>query len=117
MSDQSPFDRRPDPVLGQAIREALAVDDSVGFVRRVLERAAAPTWWEVLGSWARPGIAAALLLAAGGGFWLGRATRGAGPPVVLEEFSDSAAGGAMTALLTSVTPPGVDVLFAVNENE
>jgi hypothetical protein len=79
MTDHSPFDRARDAALGAALGDVLAVGDDAAFVRRVLERAGAPeTWWEVLEGWARPGMAAALLLVAAGAFLLGRAVGPAG---------------------------------------
>jgi len=57
------FDHRPDSLLGEALREALATTDEAAFVQRVLARMPqqtdAESWWEVLGAWARPGLAAA----------------------------------------------------------
>jgi hypothetical protein len=70
----SNFDHSPDPVLGEALREVLAVGDDPAFVHRVTARlGAADTWWQVLGAWARPGMVAALLTVAAGGFLFGRA--------------------------------------------
>ena len=73
MSDpMTPFDSRPDPVLGAALRAALAPRDSAAFVRRVVaaaDRPAAPL--DVLAGWSRLGIAAALLAALLAGAALG----------------------------------------------
>jgi len=108
MTEHSPFDHTPDPILGEALRETLAVADDIGFVRQVLERIRAPQpWWEVLGEWARPSVAAAMVLTAVGGFLLGRligpqrAELAAGPAIGLE----------VTALLTEGGPPDVETLL------
>ncbi|HET8713636.1 MAG TPA: hypothetical protein VFM23_08165, partial [Gemmatimonadales bacterium] len=64
MKDQPSFDHRPDPELGAALRAALdPPDDQAAFVARVmaqyenaLERSSVAPF-DVLASWARPGIA------------------------------------------------------------
>ncbi len=69
----TPFDSRPDPVLGAALRAALAPGDSAAFVARVMvaaNRPAAPL--EVLAGWSRLGIAAAVLVALFAGIAVGR---------------------------------------------
>ncbi len=74
MSDpMTPFDSRPDPVLGAALRAALAPRDAAAFVGRVVaavDRPAAPL--EVLAAWSRLGIAAAVLAALVAGAAVGR---------------------------------------------
>jgi hypothetical protein len=81
----SDFDHSPDPVLGEALREVLAVGDDPAFVHRVTARlGAADTWWQVLGMWARPGMVAALVLVAAGGFLFGRAVVPASSDAVAE---------------------------------
>ncbi len=74
MSDSmTPFDSRPDPALGAALRAALAPRDSAAFVARVLaaaDRPAAPL--DVLAGWSRLGIAAAVLAALFAGLAVGR---------------------------------------------
>jgi hypothetical protein len=110
MTGHSPFDHTPDPVLGEALREVLAVGDDPTFVRHVLERIRAPEpWWEILGDWARPGVAAALLLTAVGGFLLGRLI---GPqPVSLASDTGPTIGLEVTALLTEGGPPDVETIL------
>ena len=77
MSDpMTSFDSRPDPVLGAALRAALAPPpgDSAAFVGRVVaaaDRPAAPLV-DVLAGWSRLGIAAALLAALFAGVAVGR---------------------------------------------
>lgn len=105
---------RRDRQLGDALRAVLTRPDEEAFVRRVLARLGETgTWWEVLGQWARPGLAAALLLAVVGGFWLG--SRVLPPAGVALEDTPAAAGtaGRMAALLNAPEPPAVDVILAV----
>jgi hypothetical protein len=75
MSDpMTPFDSRPDPVLGAALRAALAPRGSAAFVGRVVaaaDRPAAPLV-DVLAGWSRLGIAAAVLAALFAGVAIGR---------------------------------------------
>jgi hypothetical protein len=120
MTKQTPFDHRHDPVMGDALRAALSSDDDDVFVRQVLARVGEPVlWWEVLSGWLRPGLAAALLLTALGGYWLGQAVREVEqPPIALEEGLTADVGnGTMAALISPGGPPDVDVLFAVNGND
>jgi len=90
MKDLQPFDHRPDPVLGDALRRALDPSDggSAAFVARVLARVdevRAASWDAVLARWARVGVAAAMLVALAAGYFVGRATApGAGRPSVAE---------------------------------
>ena len=68
------FDHRPDPLLGEILREALTAPDDAAFVRRVMgqvpQTMVHESWWEVLGGWARPGIAAAVVVIAAATMWL-----------------------------------------------
>lgn len=110
MTVHSPFDHAPDPGVGDALREVLGVDDDPAFVRAVLERTRVPEpWWEVLGDWARPGVAAALLLVAAGAFMLGRLV-GPGPAEVagIEQLE---AGFEVSRLLGDAAEPDVEALF------
>lgn len=67
MTDFTPFDNRPDPVLGAELRAALTTADSHEFLSRtraaVLE-AGAETAWDVLSRWAPRGLVAAAAAAA-----------------------------------------------------
>jgi len=75
MTEHSPFDHTTDPELGDALLDVLDVRHDAEFVRQVLERVGlADSSWEILGHWARPAVAAALLLVALGGLFLGRMT-------------------------------------------
>jgi hypothetical protein len=108
------FDHRPDPELGAALREALSLPDDEGFARRVMAAAgAAPVFWEVLGAWIRPGLAAALVLSAAAGFWLGRSY---GRAEVLADLGDPVPAGAdssdVAALFASAQDPDVDQVLA-----
>ena len=71
----TPFDHRPDPRLGAALRSALSGRDDTAFVARVLARVgtAQLPYWEVLASWARAGITAAAAAGLIAGFLLQRA--------------------------------------------
>ncbi len=69
--ESNAFDAGPDPELGRLLREALTPAGQADFVSRVL--AGLPeqgSLWDILAGWARPGIAAAILLAAALGYWL-----------------------------------------------
>ncbi|MFN8654142.1 MAG: hypothetical protein U0133_19750 [Gemmatimonadales bacterium] len=71
MDEYSPFDSSPDRELGDRLREALTPAGQADFVARVLRRLPEPgSFWDVLESWARPGVAAAILVAALLGWWL-----------------------------------------------
>jgi hypothetical protein len=73
----TPFDHQADPVLGAALRAALAPSDSAGFVARVVaaaDRQPAPMV-DVLARWARMGIAAAALAALVASYAVARGTR------------------------------------------
>jgi hypothetical protein len=123
MSDsRTPFNHRPDPDLGAALRRALEPADQAAFVARVLAAAARPLAGaaggarspvDVLAGWARPGIAAAAVAALVAGYALGRelATR-------TEESLDEAMVTALApsasaaALAASAGPPDGSVVFA-----
>ncbi len=85
MKDPLPFDHRPDPVLGKALREALDPGDAPVFIARVLARAEhvrVASWDTVLARWARTGVAAALVVALAAGYFVGRATAASPRPTV-----------------------------------
>jgi hypothetical protein len=110
MTVHSPFDHVPDPALGDALREVLGVTDDPAFVRAVLERTRAPQpWWEVLGDWARPGVAAALLLVAVGSFLLGRLVAPA--PTDVAGGDILRAGFEVSSLFVDGTAPNVETLL------
>jgi hypothetical protein len=68
------FDHRPDSALGDALRDAFSLPDDAAFVRRVMQRVpqtiVAETWLDVLGRWARPGLAAAAVALVAVTVWL-----------------------------------------------
>ena len=73
MTGSHDINPEPDHQLGGLLREHLSGDDSARFVARVLERlplGGNTSAWEILAGWARPGLAAALLLATLTGFWM-----------------------------------------------
>ncbi len=117
MNQSSPFDHRSDVELGGVLREALAPGDERAFTGRVLAAAQArygagapeDEWWHVLGTWARPGLAAALALAAGATIWLARASTRGEVEVTLEEvFRATAEATAPPLLVASGAPPSFD---------
>ena len=122
MSDLSPFDHRPDAELGGWLRETLSGPDDGAFAERVLARVPAQmvreSWYDILGEWARPGLAAAAVLVMLAGFGLGRY-------LAAPQSADEAATGIASApafdpdtLLDSRDVPQVDVnLVMVYEYE
>lgn len=122
MTGSSPFDHRPDPELGAALREALTTGDDRDFARRVVAAAehvfvarAGAHWWEELVRWSRPSLAAAALaLAAGAALWFAaaRMTNAASDPLGDPlRAADSRLG--VPALLASSQAPHVDEVLAV----
>jgi hypothetical protein len=73
MTQSHEFNAGRDHELGDLLRAHLSSPDSAAFAARVLDRlplAGGSTAWEILAGWARPGLAAALLLATLTGFWM-----------------------------------------------
>ena len=102
----TPFDHRPDPVLGDALRAALAPRGRAEFVARVLAAAERPAdpMVDVLARWSRLGIAAALLAALAASLVVGRGNRVA---------TESVVGGAdPEAVVAGVQAPEAGVLYA-----
>ena len=116
MKDSQPFDHRPDPELGAALRAALEPkDDQKAFVARVmaqyeraLDRATIPTL-DVLASWFRPGMAAAVaaLIA---GFLIGRTVL-TPAPASIDAAMAPFEGTGLAALVTAQDPPDASVVF------
>jgi hypothetical protein len=120
MSSHSPFDHLPDPEIGEALREILTPGDNPAFAGRVMARiGSAPTWWEVLDAWSRPGLAAALVLMALGGFLLGRSLGSSESGMALDEPVRAVAEGVgVAALFSAAVPPDVDmVVLAVSNGQ
>jgi hypothetical protein len=112
---RTPFDHRQDPMVGAALRQALATTDDAAFVARVLAAAVRPrarSSVDVLAGWARPGIAAAALAALVAGFAVGSGLRV--PRESLEEAMVTAltSSPATAALAQSDGPPDGSVAFA-----
>jgi len=117
MKDTQPFDHRPDPELGAALRAALEPkDDQKAFVARVmalyegaLDRSTLPTL-DVLASWFRPGIAAAVA-ALIVGFLFGRTVL-TPAPASIDAAMAPLEGPGLAALVTAPDPPDASVVFA-----
>ena len=115
MNDFMPFDHQPDPVLGEALRELLSeggsggTQDDAAFASRVLAQVGAgpaESWWDVLSEWARPGLAAAVLLLLATGVWLaGSGPARDAPPAPPEEATAVAETLTAGTLLASRTAP------------
>lgn len=105
----TPFDHRPDPALGAALREALQPRDPVGggaaFRARVLaaaERLPVPVV-DVLARWAHLGIAAAVVAALVAGVLIGSGGRQTEPSVAAAD---------PTAVVAGVQVPDAGLLLA-----
>jgi hypothetical protein len=82
------FEGEPDPALGALLRELLDGSDLTGFTARVRSRLPSGAGlWETLAGWARPGIAAALFLAAALGYWMVRQAPAALTPGSVEALA------------------------------
>lgn len=119
MNPSSPFDHRPDPELGALLREALASGGEGGFVDGVLAAAARTgygspgAWWQVLGTWARHGLAAALVALAGATIWWVNASPGNEADASWEEVFLASAEAVAPPFLTATTaPPSFDQVLA-----
>lgn len=121
MTEHEPFDHRPDPELGAALRSALDRGGDAAFVARVmaqydatLDRATVPTW-EVLASWSRRGVAAALTAAVVAGFLFGRGalgpSRGDDTAETIEAAMAPVEGPGLAALVTAPDPPDASVVL------
>lgn len=121
MTTPSPFDHRPDPELGAALRDALTASDDEAFTARVLAAAEGvygqglpvQEWWDVVTAWARPGMAAALTLVAAATFWIATASS-AEQEVTLEDVFLAGGGEAVPVMLVAeAAPPDLDRLLAL----
>jgi len=95
-----------DMELGAALKRALDPGDNRAFVSRVLTRIdtapVAPLFWDLLASWARRGVPAAIMIAALTAFLL------ALPRQPAANLEDTLVGGTDggASLITSPAPPG-----------
>ena len=122
MTDISPFDHRQDTELGSLLREALTPAGENEFVERVKASAAAEgllgevDWWEVLGSWSKPGLIAAALGFLVLSLWHFGPLTGKTDPVEEALRADSASEA--PSWITAPMPPAEEqVLAALLENE
>ncbi|HTS87461.1 MAG TPA: hypothetical protein VMG41_03130 [Gemmatimonadales bacterium] len=70
MTIGEPFDSGRDPALGELLRRHFEAADHDAFAALVMARLPqGASLWDVLARWARPGIAAAVLIAAALGYW------------------------------------------------
>lgn len=103
------FSSDPDPVLGRLLREHLTPGDHAGFVHRVLEQLEqVDTSWDVLGRWARPGVAAVFAFLLGAAAWF--LLRAGTEPVTMV---DALRPGDAPASLFSGSQPDNEVLLQV----
>ena len=114
----SPFDHRPLWDLGKALREVLEAGDDRAFVARVMAevrvldlRLRRGDWWEVLGTWARPGlVAAAALVALAVGLTLTTAPAAPVQPATAEEALRAETESSV--LTVAADPPDVGFILA-----
>ena len=115
----SPFDHRPWRDLGRVLREVLEAGDNRVFVTRVMAEIRAldvrpfrSDWWEVLGAWARPGLAAAAaLVALTIGLTITSRTSGAVEETTTADDALQASTDA-SVLTVAANPPDVGFLLA-----
>jgi hypothetical protein len=108
----NPFDHERDIRLGEAIRNYLEPADHAGFVRAVmLQVRSADSSWEVLGRWARPGVAAAVAFLLGGALWFAL-NQPADDPTLVDAMRP---GDAPASFLSSAEPDNELVLQVVLE--
>lgn len=106
MTDLSPNDTNPDPILGRAIREALAMPHDGAFVSRVRTRVRQQRsrgWDEVLAGWFWQGVLAATLAVV-----LGAVTWRLLDQAVTPALSDES----VAVQLLDGARPGADILLA-----
>jgi hypothetical protein len=111
------FDHRPDRELGKALRETLSGHDEEVFVRRVMARVTevqngvtgAGEWWEVLGTWARPGLAAAAIgLAVGATIWISGIGGGTETNLTLSDPLQANEATVIPSAFLAAQPPDLD---------
>ena len=108
----NPFDHESDARLGLLLREGLAVpahDDFVRRTRALLTAEPRRSSWDVLGTWLRPGLVAAAMLALAFSMWLHLASA-APAEASLADAVHSA--GMPNALLSTSSTASSDYLLA-----
>ncbi|HXV86615.1 MAG TPA: hypothetical protein VD793_07940 [Gemmatimonadales bacterium] len=118
MITPSPFDHRPDPEIGDALRELLSSPGDAALVARILGASqplyggALAGWWVVLDRWARPGVAAAGTLVAAATLWMFLASSPVDADVTIED-AVRLAGEAVAApvLVAATTEPELERLM------
>lgn len=106
MSDLSPFDAAPDPELGMAIRNALAMPHHGAFVARIRARIGKRAWEDELAGWFWQGLVAASLATVLAGWgWSRAATTTTAEVTVASELLDGSRPGA-DILLVAMTSEG-----------
>lgn len=114
MTEMTPFDSRPDPELGAALRAALGPSGDAAFAARFRAALAADTPLEVLARWVWPGLAAAATLLLAAGLW------SAWPDATPAPGLDQAfASGGVEAMVAAADRPGPEVVLvaAMGETE
>jgi hypothetical protein len=118
MTGPSPFDHRPDSELGVLLRQVLDPGGDDAFLDRVLAaagrvEAGVPAAWQVLGGWARHGVAAVLVgLAAATIWWASASKRSEAEPSLEELFLASAETVAPPFLTSTTAPASFDQVLA-----
>jgi len=118
MTSSSPFDHRPDAEIGSALRELLSSSDDQQLATRIMAAAAAllgqagtQRWTDVLFAWARPGVAAAMVLAAAATLWMSAASRQPERDLGIDEALQPGSEVAPPVLVAATTAPELDRLM------
>ncbi len=106
MTGLMPFDSRPDPELGAALRAALGPSGDAAFASRFRAALAADSPLEVLARWVWPGLAAAATLLLAAGLWSIRL--GSAPTASLDQAFGS---GGVEAMVAAAERPGREVVL------
>ncbi len=106
------FNHEPDEALGRILRAGLTASGHQGFVQRTLALIAAEprgSSWDVLGTWLRPGLVAAAVIAFVFSMWL----RLAPAPAVSASLADAVGSvGVPASLIASSSSSSADNLLA-----
>ena len=116
----SPFDHRQDRELGGALRALLTGGGHRAFVeqvvagarRRLVDARRGSSWWDVLGDWSRPGLAAAVAMtavAAWGAFGIPQTVEA--DPVTMDDVVAQRAESEEVSFLLSQDPPDADIVL------